>query len=48
MIIYFDHYMAYQNQELSSKVKITGAVSMGIIGSIMIWCTVVGLKRLSL
>ena len=29
--------MADQNQEQSSKVKITGAVSMGIIGSILIW-----------
>ena len=37
MMIYFDHYMAYQNQKLSSKVKITGAVSMGIIGSIIAW-----------
>ena len=37
MIIYFDHYMAYQNQKLSSKVKITGAVSMGIISSIITW-----------
>ena len=37
MIIYLDHYMADQNKKQSSKVKITGAVSMGIIGSIMIW-----------
>jgi len=38
MIIYFDYYMAYQNRELlSSKVKIAVAVSLGIIGSIMIW-----------
>jgi len=38
MIIYFDHYMAYQNQELlSSKVKIAVAVSMGIIGSLITW-----------
>ena len=37
MIIYLDHYMADQNQEQSSKVKITGAVSMGIVGSILIW-----------
>ena len=37
MITYLDHYMADQNKKQSSKVKITGAVSMGIIASIMIW-----------
>ena len=38
MIIYFDHYMAYQDQEiLSSRFKITVAASLGIMGSIMIW-----------
>ena len=38
MIIYFDHYMAYQNQDLlSSKVRIAVAASMGIIGSIITW-----------
>jgi len=38
MIIYFDHYMAYQNQELlSSKVKIAVAVSMGISDSLITW-----------
>ena len=37
MIIYLDHYMADQNQKLSSKLKIAGAVSLGIFGSIVIW-----------
>ena len=46
MIIYCDHYMAYQDQGLSSRLKLTGAVSMGIIGSIIIWwyrCEIVSL-----
>jgi len=38
MIIYFDHYMACQNQELlSAKVKIGVAVSWGISGSLITW-----------
>jgi len=38
MIIYVDHYMGYRNQEmLSSKLKMTVAVSLGIIGSIITW-----------
>lgn len=38
MIIYVDHYMGHQNQEmLSSKLKMTVAVSLGIIGSIITW-----------
>ena len=38
MIIYVDHYMGYQNQEmLSTKLKLTVAVSLGIIGSVITW-----------
>ena len=38
MIVYVDHNMRYQNQEmLSSKLKMTVAVSLGIIGSIITW-----------
>ena len=38
MIIYFDHYVGYQYKGfLSSEVKITVVVSLGIIGSIIIW-----------
>ena len=50
MMIYFDHYMAYQNQELlSSKVKMAVTVSLGIIGSIMIlWYSCGSQKILSL
>ena len=47
MIIYFDHYIGYQYQGLlSSKVKITVAVSLGIIGSITIWWYSCGSQRI--
>ncbi|KAL9954694.1 hypothetical protein ACROYT_G042265, partial [Oculina patagonica] len=37
MIVYSDHRKAYQNQEVTSKLKTYAALSLGFIGSAMIW-----------
>ena len=37
LIIYFDHPTSYGTPELCSKLKISAALSLGLIGSTMIW-----------
>ena len=36
-IIYFDHSAAHGNRDLCSKLKISATLSLGFIGSVMIW-----------
>ena len=37
LVIYFDHPVGQGNLELSSKLKISAALSLGFIGSVVIW-----------